>query len=120
MPGQNLTTAIEGEPLFVDIMGSIVTFVGATNNATVVQPDVYVGQSVVHIVNAVLVPGGLNQTTNATTGTDASAAGLGGASDTTAMMPPASPPEQGAAGGGEVPGSASTGTTAATGSSPAP
>jgi hypothetical protein len=73
-----LTTAIEGEAITAALNGTNVTLVGTTNNASVTTPDVMVNASVIHLIDAVLLPTGLNLTTNATTGVDTSGFGAAG------------------------------------------
>lgn len=55
MDGMMLTT-LAGQPLTVSIMDGAVTFAGPVNNATVVMADITAGNSVVHVIDAVLLP----------------------------------------------------------------
>lgn len=106
--GQNLTTLItDVPPLNVSMMGGNVSFVGATNNATVVQPDIMIGQSVVHLVDTVLVPPSLNGTTNATNSAAGTGGSLPGATGAAGAMPTSENATSGA-------GANSTGATGAT------
>jgi uncharacterized surface protein with fasciclin (FAS1) repeats len=59
--GLSLETELKGYSLTVSInsTGSVV-IVGGASNATVVTPNIQVGGSVVHIINAVLLPGALS------------------------------------------------------------
>jgi len=61
--GQLLITALAGaEPLRVRLeAGKKPRFVGATNTATVLVPDIKVGLSVIHVVNDVLLPKGIGK-----------------------------------------------------------
>ena len=54
--GQTLDTLLDGETLDVLISGGTVTIDGAQSDATVVVPDVVVGNGVIHGVDAVLLP----------------------------------------------------------------
>jgi uncharacterized surface protein with fasciclin (FAS1) repeats len=58
--GQQLTTALAGAaPLTVNLQDGKVTFVGAGSSGNVVVPDIKAGQSVVHVVDDVLLPAGV-------------------------------------------------------------
>jgi hypothetical protein len=67
--GQQVATALAGAaPLTVNIAGGKVTFKGANSDATVVVPDITAGQSVVHVVNDVLLPAGMGTAETAASG----------------------------------------------------
>ncbi|CAK9872613.1 unnamed protein product [Sphagnum jensenii] len=76
--GLNLETELSGYNLTVSInsTGSVV-IVGGASNATVVTPNIQVCGSVVHIINAVLLPGALStipsQPSNSTPGSTSAA-----------------------------------------------
>jgi transforming growth factor-beta-induced protein len=55
MDGMTLTT-LEGQPLTVSIMDGNVIFSGPVNNATVLMADIEAGNSVVHVIDSVLLP----------------------------------------------------------------
>lgn len=72
--GQNLTTLL-GENVTVSLEGSNVTFISNVSEVegAVIVPDIRAGQSVVHVIDAVLIPGemtvssGEGEGSNATT-----------------------------------------------------
>jgi uncharacterized surface protein with fasciclin (FAS1) repeats len=78
--GQEVPTALAGaDPLTVSINNGTVTFEGAQNDANVTAADIRAGGSVIHVINDVLLPDGVGQSTNASTSNDTTAVG-GGAS----------------------------------------
>lgn len=67
--GQQVPTALAGaDPLTVALTNGSVIFEGAQNNATVTVPNIKAGKSVIHVVNDVLLPAGVGNSTNATSG----------------------------------------------------
>ena len=48
---------VEGSTLEVDISGSTISLIGETNTVTVTNADIDASNGVVHLIDAVLLPG---------------------------------------------------------------
>eukprot|EP00775_Hariotina_reticulata_P004170 gene4170-4418_t len=64
--GQTVATALAGAaPLKVSITNGKVEFIGATNTAQVVAPDITAGKTIIHVINDVLLPAGVGKAEDA-------------------------------------------------------
>lgn len=84
--GQQLNTSLAGEaPLTVDLSNGTVQFHAFNNSARVIVPNIKAGNSVIHVVNDVLLPRALWEL--ATGAAPASEAVISGSADFTAAAP---------------------------------
>nr|QYF06643.1 CvacAstaP1 [Scenedesmus vacuolatus] len=110
--GQEVPTALAGaDPLTVAINNRTVTFEGAENNATVTVANIRAGRSVIHVINDVLLPAGVGNSSNTTAEGESTAPGAAGSRDVAAgsavgggsTSAPAPAAAKGAAGAAQVP-----------------